>query len=380
MDNDDRIVTQEDINNSKNKKVDSEDIELTREFEPLDNNAITEESISDDEIVLDQAKESNIIDEDMNSIRNTDIYAKHNRIQKLKDKKKNKTKKTILFIIILLSILLCVGIFVAYKLNPSSADINADNKTNLEFEKMLDEKNNKNKAVIGQKEDAKKIYGVDAAKVWNSLNTYDIDNNGKKEVFLTFDDGPSTTNTPKVLKILNDNNVKGTFFVTGKAQTIDGAPQILRQLYDNGMAIGNHSYSHDYTFLYPKRIYNEKNFLSDIKKNEKKIQESLGMPNFTTRVIRCPGGQMSWQKTEPLNNYFIANDMVSMDWNSLNGDAEPPKKDAKALYDFAVKESKGKNLIVLLMHDTYGKEETVKYLDNIIKYYKSQGYEFKTLV
>ena len=31
------------------------------------------------------------------------------------------------------------------------------------------------------------------------------------------------------------------------------------------------------------------------------------------------------------------------------------------------------------MHDTYGKEETAKYLDKIIKYYKAAGYEFKTM-
>ncbi len=47
---------------------------------------------------------------------------------------------------------------------------------------------------------------------------------GKKICYLTFDDGPSLTNTPNVIKILNENNVKGTFFVIGKSLKIDGAP------------------------------------------------------------------------------------------------------------------------------------------------------------
>ena len=71
--------------------------------------------------------------------------------------------------------------------------------------------------------------------------------------------------------------------------------------------------------------------------------------------------------------------MASIDWNALNSDAEGPKKNADQLYELAVKSSQGKNLVVLLMHDTYGKEETAKYLDKIIKYYKAAGYEFKTM-
>ena len=45
----------------------------------------------------------------------------------------------------------------------------------------------------------------------------------------------------------------------------------------------------------------------------------------------------------------------------------------------AFKTSKGKEMVVLLMHDTYGKEETAKALPSIIKYFKDNGYEFKTL-
>ena len=59
--------------------------------------------------------------------------------------------------------------------------------------------------------------------------------------------------------------------------------------------------------------------------------------------------------------------------------AEGRKKNAQELADYAIKTSQGKDIVVLLMHDTYGKEETAKALPTIIKYFKDNGYEFKTL-
>ena len=281
-------------------------------------------------------------------------------------------KKILLILIVIASIVGCLKLINAYRSNEQ-----AENKIRIEKNNVQVD-NKKKTLVIGQKEEAKKIYGVDAQKVWNALNTYDYDNGGKKQVFLTFDDGPSLTNTPSILKTLKENNVKAPFFVIGKSLAINGAADLLKQEYNEGMAIANHSYSHDYNFLYPGRVLNMANYTSDFNKNAQLIKKSLGF-NFETRVYRCPGGQISWQKTEPLNEYLIKNNRASIDWNALNADAEGPKKDAEQLYQHAVETSKGKNLVVLLMHDTYGKEETAKALDKIIKYFKSSGYEFKTL-
>ncbi len=72
--------------------------------------------------------------------------------------------------------------------------------------------------------------------------------------------------------------------------------------------------------------------------------------------------------------------MASIDWNAINADAEGKKKTANELVEYAIKTSEGKEMVVLLMHDTYGKEETVKALPKIIEYYKNNGYEFKVLV
>ena len=88
---------------------------------------------------------------------------------------------------------------------------------------------------------------------------------------------------------------------------------------------------------------------------------------------------MSWKGLDELDTYLNENNMASIDWNALNADAEGRKKNAAELADYAIKTSEGKDIVVLLMHDTYGKEETAKALPTIIKYFKDNGYEFKTL-
>ena len=236
------------------------------------------------------------------------------------------------------------------------------------------------KPIIGVNEEGKK-YTYDAKKVQEKLNNHDYTNDGKKVVFLTFDDGTSKTNTPEVLRILKENNIKATFFLTGSNIENGGetAKDLVRQEFNSGHAIANHSYSHDFKLLYPGRNLDMEAFKADYEKNDKLLKSILG-ENFTTHVMRCPGGYMSWKNMDPLKDYLNENKIASIDWNALNADAEGPKKNAQQLVDFAIKTAQGKEMVVLLMHDTYGKEETVKALPAIIKYFKDNGYEFRTLV
>lgn len=236
------------------------------------------------------------------------------------------------------------------------------------------------KPIIGVNEEGKK-YTYDAKKVQEKLNNHDYTNDGKKVVFLTFDDGTSKTNTPEVLRILKENNIKATFFLTGSNIENGGetARELVKQEFESGHAIANHSYSHDCGKLYPGRNLDMKAFKEDYEKNDKLLKSILG-ENFTTHVMRCPGGYMSWKNMDELDKYLEKNNIASIDWNALNADAEGPKKNAKQLAQYAIKTSEGKEMVVLLMHDTYGKEETVKALPTIIKYFKDNGYEFRTLV
>ena len=249
----------------------------------------------------------------------------------------------------------------------------------LAAEKKKKEEEEAKKRMIGVTHEGKK-YTYDARKIWEKLNSGDYSNDGKKMVFLTFDDGSSTTVTPEILKILKENDVRATFFVTGENIERGGkaAEDLIKQSFEYGNAIANHSWSHDYHTLYPNRTLDLNSFLADFKKTDDLLKKILG-PYFSTRVIRCPGGHMSWKGMEPLDEYLNKNNMASIDWNALNKDAEGRKKDAYALAENAIKTSEGKDIVVLLMHDTYGKEETAKALPTIIKYFKDNGYEFKTL-
>ena len=247
-------------------------------------------------------------------------------------------------------------------------------------EKKRKEEEEAKKPIIGVNKEGQK-YTYDAKKVQEKLSKYDYSNNGKKIVFLTFDDGTSKTNTPEVLRILDENNIKATFFLTGSNIENGGetARELVKQEFESGHAIANHSYSHDCGKLYPGRNLDMKAFKEDYEKNDKLLKSILG-ENFTTHVMRCPGGYMSWKNMDELDEYLEKNDIASIDWNALNADAEGPKKNAKQLAQYAIKTSEGKEMVVLLMHDTYGKEETVKALPTIIKYFKDNGYEFRTLV
>ncbi|MCU1256919.1 MAG: polysaccharide deacetylase [Candidatus Angelobacter sp.] len=64
----------------------------------------------------------------------------------------------------------------------------------------------------------------------------------EKEVALTFDDGPDPEYTPQILDILKRENAEGTFFLIG-VQT-QKFPALARRVYDEGHAIGNHTFTH----------------------------------------------------------------------------------------------------------------------------------------
>jgi peptidoglycan/xylan/chitin deacetylase (PgdA/CDA1 family) len=73
-------------------------------------------------------------------------------------------------------------------------------------------------------------------------------------VALTFDDGPSLVDTPRLLDLLHEKNVKATFFVVGKRAAQHS--EIVRRAWDEGHLIANHTWSHQplFCFLTPKRL------------------------------------------------------------------------------------------------------------------------------
>lgn len=224
-------------------------------------------------------------------------------------------------------------------------------------------------------------YAISASEVQKIVNGTRIDD--KKYVFLTFDDGPSP-NTEKVLDILKEKNVHATFFVLGtNLYNNDTAQKLLKRSISEGNAIGNHTYTHNFNTIYPGNSVSVSTFMDEFNKTNTLMKSILG-DEFDTKVLRMPGGYNSRQyyKDPNLSSFDSAlnsKNIVSIDWNALNGDAEGKNYSADQLLANAIESSKNKNQIVILMHDTYGKEKTVQMLPKLIDYYKQNGYEFKTI-
>ncbi|MGL4849167.1 MAG: polysaccharide deacetylase family protein [Clostridium sp.] len=212
---------------------------------------------------------------------------------------------------------------------------------------------------------------------------FPVRTDGKKVAYLTFDDGPSTTVTPEVLKILKEEDVKATFFVLGESVDKNSqSKELIKEIVKGGHAIGNHTYTHDYKRLYPNNIIDSEYLISEFEKTNQSLSKIIGT-EFKSRVVRLPGGYWSWNGREEGKKALESNEFYNVDWNALNGDSEGGKKSEGQLLAKLKKtvDESGDTAdnLVLLMHDTYGKENTAKTLKESIRYLKSKGFEFKTM-
>lgn len=188
-----------------------------------------------------------------------------------------------------------------------------------------------------------------------------------KVAYLTFDDGPEGKNTPAILDVLKNEGVKGTFYVVGSQ--CYSYPENLLRMFTEGHAIGNHSYSHDYDVLYPN-VYG---FLEEMYQTEAACRAILG---FRPLIIRAPGG--TWGNFTSDYPYALKEaGLVNHNWNVCIDDAVGGHPTAA---DFVEKvrqqTADGKSCAIVLMHCSYGKEETVKALPEIIHLLHARGYSF----
>ncbi len=193
----------------------------------------------------------------------------------------------------------------------------------------------------------------------------------KKIAYLTFDDGPSSNITPQVLDVLKEYNVKATFFVIGNMA--ERYPDIIKRMNKEGHSIGNHSYSHSYKYIYGKTS----NFINELKRTEKVLNNILG-EKYETNVIRFPGGSFGSKKA-PFRKAVKDKGYVYYDWNSLNGDAEGHNISKRRLVQRFKTTFNGQKKLTILMHDMETKQTTVDALPEIIEFLQEQGYEFSVL-
>lgn len=243
------------------------------------------------------------------------------------------------------------------------------NKTG-DNEKAKEENSNAERAVISYNyESGEKI--VDG--------TYKQD--GKKVAFLTFDDGPSSNITPKILDYLKEKNIKATFFVLGK--NIDGneeSAQLLRRMVKEGHVIANHTYSHDYNKLYPNENTAVKVFMEEVDKTNELIKKAVG-EDYKVSLVRMPHGYITRVHNGDKNLWTFKNElkkreMHSMDWNCLTEDAVGKEKTPEELLAFLKRTAGNKEKLLILMHDSKARNNTYEGLPKIVDYLQSQGYEF----
>ena len=190
-----------------------------------------------------------------------------------------------------------------------------------------------------------------------------------KTVYLTFDDGPDDKNTPAVLDILREAGVKATFYVTGRQA--EAHPDVLQRIYDEGHAIGNHSYDHRYEKLYP----DVNGFLAEMERTDEIIYGILGVRPL---ILRAPGGRIG-HFTAAYAPASRANGYVEHDWNVSSADAAPGHPVAQDFIDNISSETDQEvaaRTAIILMHSSEGHEETVKALPKIIELLKAKGYTF----
>lgn len=195
----------------------------------------------------------------------------------------------------------------------------------------------------------------------------------EKIAYLTFDDGPNPSITPKILDVLKSEDVKATFFVVGKH--VDEYPDIVKRAYEEGHYIANHGYNHNNDILYK----NDESFINEIGKTDKAIGKAIGVEDYCSYLFRFPNGYMSSQnkgKKKRAASLLLKLNYTYIDWNCLNNDSVK-KYTKEQLVNNLKKTSKNKNTLVILMHDTNYVSNSAIALEDSIKYLKSQGYKFE---
>ncbi|WIV12541.1 polysaccharide deacetylase family protein [Proteiniborus sp. MB09-C3] len=220
-----------------------------------------------------------------------------------------------------------------------------------------------------------KVPSKPASNIINTLNKENAWSN--KTVYFTFDDGPSSITT-KVLDLLKKENIKATFFVIGTKT--DEGKTLLKRISDEGHAIGNHTYSHNYNYIY-KSV---DNFFEDLYKNENIVYEAT---KKRPKIIRFPGGSNNAStKTEKgkkiineIMNRLEKEGYVHFDWNASSGDASAVPASVDEIINNTLTWVSRNNTAVVLFHDTAAKTNTLKALPTIIEKLKFLGCKFEVL-
>lgn len=196
----------------------------------------------------------------------------------------------------------------------------------------------------------------------------------EKAVYLTFDDGPGTQVTPKLLRVLRKYHVHATFFLVG--YEAEANPKLVKQIVKDGHTVAIHTYSHDYA------IYDSvDSYIRDFNRAEKTISRITGKK---PKYWRFPGGSVnsfcSARKRAKILRRLHKRGYYAIDWNAMSGDAVGgPRPSRKTLIHNTFHYMKGLRTPIVLMHDSNTNPHTAEVVEAVIKKYKKKGYEFRSM-
>ena len=200
----------------------------------------------------------------------------------------------------------------------------------------------------------------DVDKAAQNADIIENEQDGMREVYLTFDDGPSD-NTDEILDILKEYNVKATFFVVAK----NDAESIRRynRIVDEGHTLAMHSYTHVYNQIYADMD----SYMQDVLSLQDFLYEVTGIRPV---IYRFPGGSsntiMNIDVQECIS-FLDEQHIVYFDWNVSSGDATGNGYPASTLAENVLNGCAKHDIAVVLMHDANNKDATVASLSTIIE-------------
>lgn len=180
------------------------------------------------------------------------------------------------------------------------------------------------------------------------------------KIYLTFDDGPST-HTGEILDILDQYQVKATFFVVGRED--ETSKELINRIVEEGHTLGMHSYSHKYAELYESVDA----FAEDFKKERAFLYDVTGVESV---YYRFPGGSSNTVSNIDMRefaDFLDSRGVVFFDWNVSSGDAGRQQLSVETLVRNCTSDLSERQTSVILMHDSAEKRTTVEALPQIIE-------------
>jgi peptidoglycan/xylan/chitin deacetylase (PgdA/CDA1 family) len=183
----------------------------------------------------------------------------------------------------------------------------------------------------------------------------------KKELYLTFDDGPVNGPTDFVLEELAKVSARATFFCIG--DNIRKHPEVFQKVIAASHSIGNHTFNHLNGWTTQTSAY-----VRNAQLLEDALIENGQKP---TTLFRPPYGRITRSQIRALNQYSIVMwDVLSFDYNkNLTGES-CLRKTIKAIRPGSI----------VVFHDSFKAEKNLTYiLPRLIGHFAEQGYDFKSL-